>query len=110
MDVDGFDVEVAAAGGRVFGEIVPDGKVAIGFNMGARGIDGSALHVCRVEGDPDQIRRLLARLSHEVENELAKRAAHVRHQAARGPLTVDAAHQLLTEGGFPPGTLFRRPQ
>jgi hypothetical protein len=105
-----MDVEVVGAGKRLFGdgEPVPDGCVGIGLGFGAAVIGGGRVETLRLVKPAHEMLAFLERLHQDVVAEMAERAKRVRSDAARGPLTADAAYRLLHEGGLPPGTLYRR--
>jgi len=103
-DQESMDVQVEAAGGQLFGgPVIPAGHVGIGLAFGPADSYGRT-EVVRIVKEGQDMLRLLERLRSAVETELAGRAARVRQEAARGPLTVDAADRLLREGGFVPDT------
>ena len=98
-----MDVEVKGAGKRLFGgDPVPDGCVGIGFAFGAELVGGGRAEVVRLVKDGPGMLQFLERLHASVVDELADRARRVRQEAARGPLTPEAADRLLREGGYMP--------
>lgn len=99
-------VEVKGTGKQLFGgPPVPPGHVGIGFGFGMHAVDGGPAEVVRLVKPAHEMLDFLTRLHSATVAEMVDAGARARADAARGPLTPDAADRLLREGGFTPGTI-----